>query len=435
MKKYKFWIIGAGSVLLLCGAAWYAYLYFYFNLCCYVSPFSSYSTIGAISDNPLKTDDGELLKCDEGGLFFERLRYDGILCRDAKGKRFTGSGKSYLPDGTVDVKVSFKDGRPHGLARKYFHSVVVWEIEFSHGEALSTHDFAYWNNGKLRFDILRKKGEKLFKTNSYYENGQLKEEGFARATSAFPEGLWRFYYESGKLKAERDYAIGLKAGRYSAYYENGQLKEEGYCVHKGSDLQTGDWAFYYENGRLKAEGAYFDGQKIGIWKEYYENGKLKAEVRYNEGKKEGREVLYYKNGVLAEENNYAQGKKDGICTSYYENGKIKAVGKYDEDKREGGWSFFYKSGKLKAAGVYSWDGKPADKWRFYYENEQLSAEGEYFSGKRCGPWEFYYENGQKKAFAEFSYDDNSYGLENCFTAQGAIEPCRPEYHFNNQDIE
>ena len=80
---------------------------------------------------------------------------------------------------------------------------------------------------------------------------------------------------------------GKKTGKFSFYYDNGQLKEEGYY---SNNLQQRKWTYYFENGQLNGTGSYKDGDgtdlgdtgiprhgRIGKWKFYHENGQLNSE--------------------------------------------------------------------------------------------------------------------------------------------------------------
>lgn len=70
-------------------------------------------------------------------------------------------------------------------------------------------------------------------------------------------------------------------GKIKSYYENGNLKEEGnFKDGKAEGLVKG----FYENGNLEREENYKDGKLEGLTKIYYENGNLKFEVNFKDGK-------------------------------------------------------------------------------------------------------------------------------------------------------
>ena len=90
---------------------------------------------------------------------------------------------------------------------------------------------------------------------------------------------------------------GKKTGKFSFYYDNGQLKEEGYY---SNNLQQRKWTYYFENGQLNGTGSYKDGDgtdlgdtgiprhgRIGKWKFYHENGQLNSEGTYKDGEPYG----------------------------------------------------------------------------------------------------------------------------------------------------
>ena len=130
---------------------------------------------------------------------------------------------------------------------------------------------------------------------TYYENGQLEEEGNYK--NGKKDGLWKEYYENGQLSSEEEFKDDKRDGLRKSYYENGQLEEEGNYKNGKKD---GLWKEYYENGQLSSEEEFEDDKRDGLWKSYYENGQLQFEVYYKDGKKNGlfKEYSYDKTGQL-----------------------------------------------------------------------------------------------------------------------------------------
>lgn len=443
MIKSKYAGFGGGVLLLL--VCMYAARQFTISLSSpsapYIANYSEY--YNALKH--MKTDKGEPLDCR----YVVKSLYEGVLCKDTEGKVFTGTGKSYRSNGSVEMEAGFKDGRPDGVTRLYFSRSAFFEYDYSQGKLVDERSFSYYESGELASAGQYEKEEDLFKLKIYYKSGRLKgEENYNNHDR--PRGVFREYYENGNLQEERDYGTDDRSYSFAAYHENGQLKEKG---HFDMSRKTGNWRFYDEIGRLKAEDTYGDGvsvgkgrkyyengklkaewdcssrgdcpfaayygngqlkekgnvntygfRKYGEWKFYYENGQLKAEGKYSSDRmKVGTWKEYYDNGKLKAEKTYTDnGRKNGTWKEYYENGKPKAEGMYNHDEREGYWAFYYDNGQLKAEGVYSWDGMPTKEWRFYYENGQTESVGEYVSGQRVNTWKFYDENGQLKEERDYT---------------------------------
>jgi len=87
----------------------------------------------------------------------------------------------------------------------------------------------------------------------YHENGKLKEEGNYNHLTGGESGLWKRYFQSGQLSTLINYHLDGKAGRvgkYEDYYENGQLRTEGFYKDGRRDYK---WRYYYKNGSLSAK--------------------------------------------------------------------------------------------------------------------------------------------------------------------------------------
>ncbi len=141
------------------------------------------------------------------------------------------------------------------------------------------------------------------KIHEYYENNQLKAEGYI--IDQKKTGLWTYYYENGNKFREINYLEGIENGIWLMWHENGNLYLE---ENKLNGKTNGLWKEYYENGKIKETGEYIEndyspkefwdedgnqllkngtGKKIekfgaggiNIFEHYFENGKLAKEIR------------------------------------------------------------------------------------------------------------------------------------------------------------
>src|SRR3990172_9554406 len=80
--------------------------------------------------------------------------------------------------------------------------------------------------------------------------------------------------------------IGNGVAKDVSYYQNGQMKNEG-CIKYGQ--KCGKWVEWYENGQKKAV-KYYDQEGLpnGKWTYWYENGQKWNTLVYKNGKIDGK---------------------------------------------------------------------------------------------------------------------------------------------------
>ena len=81
---------------------------------------------------------------------------------------------------------------------------------------------------------------------------------------------------------EANFEFDKLNGTWKCWYENGQLKEEGFY---SSNKKMQRWKYWHENGMLKEEGLYHLNRKSGCWKSWNANGELESEWCYDGGTK------------------------------------------------------------------------------------------------------------------------------------------------------
>ena len=91
-------------------------------------------------------------------------------------------------------------------------------------------------------------------------------------------GACIYYWKNGKVKSKVHYKNGRMNGLFQSFYENGDLEEEGnyqYDNNQEYSRKNGSWKRYYPNGGLESEVIYKKGI-ANSWKNYDQNGNLKA---------------------------------------------------------------------------------------------------------------------------------------------------------------
>ncbi len=114
---------------------------------------------------------------------------------------------------------------------------------------------------------------------SYYENGNLKSEGWLRYN--IKTGYWKFYHENGKIASQGHYKYGKKEKYWYFYNENRVRVQEGYFA-AGEKIKW--WLFYDKQGRINHKCQLNKGVKHGYCFKYLDNELTSAE-KYNNGKK------------------------------------------------------------------------------------------------------------------------------------------------------
>lgn len=235
---------------------------------------------------------------------------------------------------------------------------------------------------------------------SYYQNGNIKSEGFYRNNE--PTGYWSYNYESGKLKMRGQLRGNSNYGLWKYFYENGQVSMEG-NIFNGK--REGEWRFYYESGIKKSRGNFKNNEKTGIWNHFYEDGTLKAQAFY-----EGDTGFYkefYNNGNVKAQGYNIDGKSDSTWIYFYENGIIQAKGIFKEGLRSGIWTYYYPNGNLSASGYYK-RGEKNGNWTYYHENGKKSSEGIEIDGRKEGDWKIYDSEGYMKGEGFFESGNGIY---------------------------
>jgi len=130
---------------------------------------------------------------------------------------------------------------------------------------------------------------------SYWGNGQLKEEG--QFNHGLKQGVWKGYFKSGKKLALKNYLNGWMDGKQQTWYENG--KEQLHYSYVDWKL-NGAFSHFNENGSVRRKGFFKNDVMHGDWEINYPLTKLqKALVLNNAGMKWGFDPKAAKDGVLS----------------------------------------------------------------------------------------------------------------------------------------
>jgi len=157
----------------------------------------------------------------------------------------TDMEKGNYSNGKLKYEVPLKDGKRHGVLRKYYESGTI-QLK------------SRWNNGV-------KEGKLI----SYYKNGQA---GLIEPyNNGKIDGIVKNYDSLGNLVEMVTYKLGKKKGPYQSFYKNGKLEAEG---NYKDDVEHGKFLVYYPNGEIM-KNMYFDKGELVYLTEFNEEGSLK----------------------------------------------------------------------------------------------------------------------------------------------------------------
>ena len=168
----------------------------------------------------------------------------------------------------------------HGFRRLYDESGALKnEAYWKEGKLLSediyfdnkiiTHKNYAINTGKLDVEINYKNGKRHGLSKRYFGNGNLNEEEYS--VDGLPNGVWKhYYYNSGKLEAVGENKNAVENGAGIRYWENGNIMQKWFWYNA---FENGWFKDYYKNGNLEQEYERKNGEIVNL-KRYDESGKL-----------------------------------------------------------------------------------------------------------------------------------------------------------------
>lgn len=93
--------------------------------------------------------------------------------------------------------------------------------------------------------------------------------------------LQEFYTRAWFLGNEKGFR---PHGRYNSWYENGQMKEQG---HYDWNVKMGIWITWYEDGSPKEEATFINGDEHGQYIEWHPDNTIKTIGHYKNGQRHG----------------------------------------------------------------------------------------------------------------------------------------------------
>lgn len=275
---------------------------------------------------------------------------------------------------------------------------------------------SYYQGGRLSY--LAQQYDEKKKTVSgdfegYYSTGALRSKGMYTADGR-KTGVWHYYHPSGEISQIQRYTSPDSDLSYQSFYPNGQLKEEGkYVAGKLNGLLT----VYSSAGAKIFEGNYLNDQKQGRAQSFYPDQTPKAEAVYEKGVQNGPYRNYHPNGALSDEGTIRNGKEHGPYVSYSNRGKCLSQGNMNEGQADGEWKWFHPNGQVEKTGSYR-GGKQQGTWKMFFPDGKLSQEFNQVNGQMEGVGKVYDTDG--KLHFEHDYKAGKVQKYRYYNKQGQV---------------
>ncbi|WP_185968909.1 toxin-antitoxin system YwqK family antitoxin [Carboxylicivirga sp. M1479] len=304
----------------------------------------------------LGLEDGIWINYHENGIQQDSGRYEN--------GRMTGLWKSWYTNSQLLQEGLYNRSLQEGLWLSYHENGKL----ASEGQMKENNATGQWKiyseSGDLESIITHESPERLVIENVWDEHGQqLVKDG---------NGTFYTYYASGQVLATGQVKDGLKSGKWLSYFENGQVQEEG--IYKADAYTiTNSW---YNDGRAGVT----DGN--GFYQSYYlGDEKIHESGQVTNGLREGTWHTYYETSqTVYQECNYHLGKQTGEVNVYFETGELYANGLMKNNVREGEWNWYYANGLLSSTATFVEDKKDG-KQTMWSEVGELTKEEYYDHGK------------------------------------------------------
>jgi len=163
------------------------------------------------------------------------------------------------PDGKPKLEANYKEGRRHGLLRRWHENGKLAAHEEYDGGRWEGRRAAWWENGQLQFDW-------------NYHEGKLTQ------------GTWECFHPNGAHWTEYRVGAGGKVPnqRQVAYHDNGTIEYRGDWKN---ELQEGKWEWFRADGTPSETRHYRKGQLHGWVTQLNPKGEVTSRVEWRNGRR------------------------------------------------------------------------------------------------------------------------------------------------------
>lgn len=249
----------------------------------------------------------------------EKLEYDqdaDLVYSGNFGQPFSGQCETCHPNGTLERRITFVNGKQNGIDTSYYASGCIQSVQSAiigeqNGQWLLYYDSTYLLMWEMNYQAGEKHGKHIFFDK--VSEDKVDTTKWENYNNGLLHGTKRTYYPGSKIQREVNYSNGIMDGYFKEYndkggvtleiiYKEGKKNEEAkYYFNDGTLLKTENWAmdvkdgefktFYYQ-GHTQTQESYKKGIPVGWFIEYYPDATVKQKI------------LYDKKGVRIEEHKF-----------------------------------------------------------------------------------------------------------------------------------
>jgi len=279
--------------------------------------------------------------------------------------RMQGAWKYWFENGDLYQTGYFNRNLPDSIWKTYYENGLLNNEGYMEEGNLTGLWTNYYTDGQIASNIKYMPNNNVFIENVWdTEGNQIVIDG---------NGLFKSFSIDNKLTLQGKVENGLKVGKWISYFENGEVNEEGiyeneiYKIINSWDPKGvqhvkdghGLYKTYYADKKSIFEtGKVESGLREGVWKIYFESSEIVYQQQnYLKGKLNGLQIIYYESGQLYSSGEMKDGLREGEWNWFYVNGNVSSTVNFIEDKKEGKqimWSEtgdktkeeFYKNGDI-----------------------------------------------------------------------------------------
>ncbi len=206
-------------------------------------------------------------------------RNDTLFNQTGPGGLKQGYWEKTYPDGTLQYRGFFRDGKPRGEFIRYHENGLVKAAMYFPGKEDISYAKLFYANGSLAGEgkYIGSRKDSTWKYYSFYGGYLSFIENYAEGKK---HGVSTKFYADGSISEKMSWKKGMKDGPWEQYYIDGGLLLK--CSYE-KDKLDGEYLICYPDGKTQITGTYRMDVRQGPWKYYDAEGELKVTIEYKNG--------------------------------------------------------------------------------------------------------------------------------------------------------
>lgn len=201
------------------------------------------------------------------------LKHTSLLLSSAVWLACTGGQVPQRGDPRPCPAGSVRHGEPPPVGR------AQWCRRRQAGSWVNHGPFMAWHpNGRMQAKGTYRDGKPHGRFEMWFQNGQRRARGHYEQGQK--EGVWRSWHMRGGLAIEATFADDEENGPWRSWWQEGYLSAQGQMQ---DGWESGYWVFWHTNGRLAQAGHYSRGNRTGWWERWERSGEPLPMLRFEDG--------------------------------------------------------------------------------------------------------------------------------------------------------